>query len=147
MNVHLRKRRLHNTAFMESDTVRVAINQIPTIEVIDKKYIIADGSIRYQVWPLNSTKKCTLNPSDVTPIHPDPTDIPTSLSEIDRATFTYPLAKDDLKKLWTSSSNNTIANESWTTLYWHHCIHCVSLCVDKTTILLYIGKDKGSYRA
>ena len=49
MNVHLRKRRLHNTAFMESDTVRVAINQIPTIEVIDKKYIIADGSIRYQV--------------------------------------------------------------------------------------------------
>ena len=109
------------------DTVRVWLDGRWVIAIIDRVSNNSSGNTAVCVRRLNSRQKANLPRHLVRPIQPDPSDFPSSPSEVDAAHLTHTLSKDELAQLWNPKTDDTVAPASRLTLYWHHRLRCAPL--------------------
>ena len=83
----------------EGDIVRATINEQTIICKTLRTMKLPNGTERIQVRPLNSDRTFVLGLQDVEHIDPDPSDIPSSPSKVDRESLTHCLNEDEIKQL------------------------------------------------
>ena len=113
--------------FMAGNIIKAQVENMPTIAIIDKQYVIADGTFRYKIRPLNSSTTVTLTANNIVIIRPYPTDIPFSPTNVDRETMIHCLIEEEMKQVWSPDSDNTVSEPSRQTLYWYHRLCCAPL--------------------
>ena len=113
--------------FCTGDTVRANINNERTIAIITKVNVTRNGRHTFRVRRINSNKEFTVSAASLRQIQPDPSDFPSSESEVDREQLTHILTSEEIGQLWSPSSDNTVTPESRLTLYWHHRLRCAPL--------------------
>ena len=109
------------------DTVRVLKNNELTQVTILRIFKTGNKSLRYKVKPIKGDAPFVVQPDNILSLTPDPADIPHSSTEIEPTSIANILTKDDLERLWNPTSDDTVSEESRTTLYWHHRLRCAPL--------------------
>ena len=110
------------------DIVKISRGNKQIVARISKRFRTGNNSVRYKAIPIDTTKEVTIQDSDVQFVYPDPAETPTSPTDIDQSSIANFLTKDDLKQLWSPRSDDTMAETSRITLYWHHRLRCAPLC-------------------
>ena len=111
----------------EGDVVRFTLNNMLTVGVITRTIILGNGETRIKARLLNGATEVTINPKKAFPITNDPADIPPDHKDIDDPPIATVLTEKELKRLWSSPTDDTVTPEGRTALRWHHRLQCVPL--------------------
>ena len=106
----------------EGDVVCLTLNKKMTVGVITNKITLGNGETRIKPRPLNSQTEVTLNPKHVNPLTNDPADIPSDHNDVEGPPITAILTEDELKHLWSLSTDDNVTPEGRTALRWRHRI-------------------------
>ena len=121
---------LHNPDPLDispGDTVRAWLNGRWTVVIIDRVIKNESNNLEFSVRRLNSNQKATLSQNSIKRMPPDPSDFPSSHSEVDAEQLTHTLSKTELQQLWRPTTDDTVSPSHRLTLYWHHRLRCAPL--------------------
>ena len=114
--------------FIVGSTVKYQKGRESKVAIITKAFRVSDNSIQYEIRPLNSENRFTVNHHDVDPIQNDPSDILHSMKDIDKIPLRNEFTDEQLDQLWTlSSSTCTLPTNEQLALYWHNLLNHAAL--------------------
>ena len=109
------------------DTVRAWLDGKWVVAIVTKVNELRHDKTSFRIRLLNSRTEATLSAASIRPIPPDPSDFPSSPSEVDATQLTHTLNKEEMRQLWSPSTDDTVSHTSRLTLYWHHRLRCAPL--------------------
>ena len=109
------------------DTVHISRNGKRILATVKKVIRVGNGSLRYRVSLIDDPHEFTIQSSSIEYFTPDPADIPHSPKDVELTSIANILTAQDLTRLWSPTSDDTVSKESRLALYWHHRFRCAPL--------------------
>ena len=116
-----------NSSFSDEDdiiekgtTVRTNIDGIQRVSIITGIIKAETGHTSYQVRHINGETEQIAALGQVRRIRMEPADIPLQSDDVDTKLLQEELTKEDLKRLWNGTIDDTVPEADRIALYWHH---------------------------